>query len=218
MCHHAGHATAEAGTGARSAGDGRRPFHDGNVPVHATYKIARGLPSLRLDGVAAAIVDAIRRSHKRTFRVCQYSIQADHIHMVVEAGSRDSLGRGMQGLAVRIARGVNRALARVGKVFKERYHARDLKTPTEVRNVLRDVLLNRAKHIRPGRGAWIVDDKSSGPWFTGWAWDPYWHNGSMPPDPPIAAARTALLQWVWQRAGGWIDPADLPGPREPYDL
>lgn len=195
-----------------------RPWHDGNVPVHVTYKIRRGLPSLRLDGVAAAIVEAIRGCHKPTFRVCHYSIQADHVHMIVEAGSKVSLSRGMQGLAVRIVKRVNRALGRHGKLFKERYHARDLATPTEVRNALRYVLLNRAKHIRPGRGAWVVDDRSSGPWFHGWAWDPCWQEGVMPPNAPIAEARTALLRWVWRRAGGYIDPAQTPGVRDPYDI
>lgn len=77
---------------------------------------------------------------------------------------------------------------------------------------MRYVLLNRAKHVQPGRGAWIVDDRSSGPWFDGWAWDPYWQEGRPPPDPPVAAAVTPLLRWVWRRGGGWIDPTDTPGP------
>jgi hypothetical protein len=40
---------------------------------------------------------------------------------------------------VRVARRVNSALKRTGKLFAHRYHARALTTPTEVRFVLRYV-------------------------------------------------------------------------------
>jgi hypothetical protein len=42
----------------------------------------------------------------------------------------------MQGLEVRIARNVNGLLERRGTFFRERCHARVLKTPREVRNYL----------------------------------------------------------------------------------
>jgi len=38
---------------------------------------------------------------------------------LVEAEDERALSRGMQGLAVRIARGVNRALERTGRVFAD---------------------------------------------------------------------------------------------------
>ncbi len=62
-------------------------------------------------------------------------------------------------------REVNRALGRTGKVWADRYHARALTKPREVRNALVYVLNNVKKH-RPGfRG---LDVCSSAPWFTGW--------------------------------------------------
>jgi hypothetical protein len=47
---------------------------------------------------------------------------------------------------------VNRALERDGKLFGQRYHARSLRTPREVRNALRCVLLDR-KHHAAERGS-----------------------------------------------------------------
>ena len=51
---------------------------------------------------------------------------------MVEAKSGKGLSRGVAGLLIRVARGVNRVLRRKGKVFADRYHRRDLATPTDV--------------------------------------------------------------------------------------
>ena len=76
----------------------------------------------------------------------------------------------VQGFAGRVARRLNRALHRTGKLFATRFHARALKTPREVRNALRYVLLNRKHHASRRRfdKAWI-DPCSSAAWFDGWA-------------------------------------------------
>jgi hypothetical protein len=91
-------------------------------------------------------------------------VQSNHLHLLVEAESREALSRGVQGLAVRLARAVNRTLVRCGRVFAGRYHRRDLATPREVRHALVYVLVNHRKHgLRPE----AIDSCSSGPWFTG---------------------------------------------------
>src|SRR6266550_893746 len=121
----------------------RRPFLDGDRdPVHVTWRAMADLPSLRTPAVGRAIRDAIAGAHKDTFRVVHFSIQADHLHLIVEASNRVRLARGMQGLGIRIWRRVNAALGRRGSVFSDRYHARALGTPREVRNAIRYVLLN----------------------------------------------------------------------------
>ena len=97
-------------------------------------------------------------------RMVEFSVQADHIHLVVEADGKEALTRGMQGLTIRLARAINRALERKGKVFADRYHARVLKTPTEVRNAVEYVFKNYAKHLKK-RGKmphpWDLDPYSS---------------------------------------------------------
>ena len=49
-------------------------------------------------------------------RIVHYSIQGNHLHLIVEADDRESLAKGMQGLAIRIARAINRLFARAGQV------------------------------------------------------------------------------------------------------
>jgi len=59
---------------------------------------------------------------------------------------------GLRGLVVRVARAVNKALRRKGPVWGDRYHARDLRSPSETRTALLYVLQNWKKHIRGARG------------------------------------------------------------------
>src|SRR6185369_4653019 len=99
-----------------------------------------------------------------------------------------ALGRGLQGLSIRIAKGINRLMRHHGHVFSDRYHARSLRTPTEVRNALNYVLQNHRHHVEPHRpypaGAW--DRRSSAAYFDGWT------RALSPPDdePPPGTAPT----------------------------
>jgi len=52
----------------------------------------------------------------------------------------------MKGLGVRIARASNRLRGRSGRVVGDRYFARALRTPSEVRNAVGYVLRNHAHH------------------------------------------------------------------------
>jgi REP element-mobilizing transposase RayT len=162
-----------------------------------------GLPSLRGDKlVLEAVRGALAEGHKPAFRVVHFSIQSNHLHLIVEASDKDSLSRGMQGLTVRMARAVNRALGGDGSVFADRYHGHELKTPRETRTALLYVLQNWMKHGQ-GRGH---DPCSSARWFDGWRTP-----SPTSPDPPIvAAARTWLVTIGWRRHG-LLRPQDKPG-------
>lgn len=129
---------------------------------------------------------AIRDTRRDGFRVTHYSIQADHIHILVEAEDRTALSNGMRSLAVRIAMRVNsRVLGRRrGRVWGDRYHRRDLTSPSDVRNALVYVLANHRKHGEVDVG--LLDPCSSGPWFTGWS-----HTLEPPSAPsPVEGATT----------------------------
>jgi REP-associated tyrosine transposase len=173
--------------------------------VHVTLRAARGLPSLRSEHVFAALRRGLSRATKDWFRVVHFSVQTDHVHLIAEGDSRKGVIRGVQGLAIRLARGINRALGRKGKVWPQRYHARALRTPTETRFGLRYVLLNHRKHLAAGP---CVDPRSSGPWFDGWK-----QRITAPPrDCPVSAPQTWLARTGWQRAGGLIDLRERPAP------
>lgn len=130
----------------------------------------------------------------RGFRIIHYSVQDDHLHLIVEADDAGSFTRGVRGLTIRVARTINRALRRRGAVWADRYHARALTTPRVVRHALVYVLMNRHKH-RPGEAP--LDPCSSARSFNGWR-DPI-------PDPrypaPVARARTWLAAVGWRRHG-----------------
>jgi REP element-mobilizing transposase RayT len=169
-----------------------------------TVRVRRGLPSLR-DG---RVVREVQRSFARaaeqgTFRVVHFSLQRDHVHLLVEAASPAALARGMMSIGARIARAVHRAFGICGRVLAERYHHRVLRTPREVRNVLVYVLHNLRKHAP--RTAHAIDPASSGRWFEGWTTRTVPHVGPK----PVAAARSWLLRVGWRRHG-LIDPAEAP--------
>jgi len=139
------------------------------------------------------------------------------VHLVVEADSGQALSRGMQGLAIRIARRVNQLVSRSGKLWAERFFSRALTSPRSVRNALAYVLNNFRKHRASG-GAQI-DPYSSAPYFAGFRelrgrppWDlprsrrlPLTPEGVPPPafdaEVPICEARTWLARVGWRKAG-----------------
>jgi REP element-mobilizing transposase RayT len=150
------------------------------------------LPSLRPATPFLALRAALAAASGPAFRVLHFSVQRDHVHLLVEADEPTGLSRGIQGLAIRAARAVNRALGRRGRVWSDRFHARALATPREVRNALVYVIHNVKKHVR---GAWGIDSRSSGDWFDGW------RDGVSPwaGRTPVARARTWLGSIGWRR-------------------
>ena len=149
-------------------------------------RILQGLPSLRIRARMEALWECFARGSERTgFAVCEFSIQRDHLHLIVEACGREILSRGMQGLAVRIARALNRLWSRKGTVFGDRYHSRVLGSPREVRNALIYVLQNGHKHARHHQGLPTpLDPFSSAPWFPGENWKDLDATNTPPPPSP----------------------------------
>lgn len=113
-------------------------------PVHVTLR-SRSF-KLREQAVIRTVLGALRASNRDWFRVAQYSVQANHIHLIVEAEDARSLSSSMRGLVVRIARRVNRLLGGFGRFWADRWHGVALTTPSQVRNVLVYVLQNWRKH------------------------------------------------------------------------
>jgi REP element-mobilizing transposase RayT len=168
-------------------------------------------PTVRL-----ALGRASRRAPER-FRIVHFSVQRDHVHLLVEARDARALSSGVRSVAIRIARYVNELLSRRGPFWAERWHGRSLGTPREVRNALLYVLANFRQHARrPLRAG--LDPYSSAEWFDGWrGWQPA--SGAAPPfaeqkrwkeptgaaddpaDSDAFAARSWLLRQGWRRHG-----------------
>jgi REP element-mobilizing transposase RayT len=186
----------------------RRAAHVRHQPLHVTVRVRGGLPSLRTQSLYSCVLAQLQEAKRRFLRIVHFSVQSNHIHMLVEANDRRCLGQGMKGFAVRVARHVNGLLCSGGRVFADRYHARALKTPRDVRNVLIYVLFNRKKHGADGVGA---DPCSSARFFEGWSDRASFAKARGSPDDwPVAPCETWLLRSGWKR-GGKLGPDD--GPR-----
>jgi REP-associated tyrosine transposase len=171
-----------------------RPPHVATHPVHVTLRATHAIHCLRSGRVFPAVSRALTDSSHADFRIIAFSVQDDHVHLIAEADDSSALSRGIRGLTVRVARGVNRALGRHGAVWEGRYHARALTSPRAVRHCLIYVLMNRRKHCATERG---LDPCSSAPWFRGWR-----QAIALAPDPaPVVAPRTWLATVGWQRHG-----------------
>src|SRR5687768_16519424 len=189
---------------------------EARCPMHVTLRVRPHVWQLRSRRCFQILERAFYQGCERFGgRVCHFSVQHNHVHLVVEAGDRTALARALQGLCIRMAKGLNRLMERGGAVFADRYHARILHTPTEVRRVLVYVLANGRKHLpRVGHrlpADWF-DPFSSAAWFDGWG-----VAMALPYGPgPVAWPVSWLLRAGYQRAGGLLRPDETPreaGPR-----
>jgi REP element-mobilizing transposase RayT len=157
------------------------------------------------------------------FRIVHYSLQDNHLHLIVEAKDKRALSSGMLGFASALARGFNKTRRRHGKVWAQRYHARALRSPTEVRNALLYVLRNGSEHgvkrsawmneavpsesvaggVEPCQGSTVEDAFSSAHAFDGFA-----HKDARADD-VVAVGRTWLITTGWRRRG-LIRPHERP--------
>lgn len=152
--------------GGRREGAGRKPLPEGKrrvshlarerfekpTPVHVTLRVAQHVWSLRSARSFRRVLRAFAAHRRRhPMRLIEFSVQGNHLHLVVEADSNAGLSRGMQGLAIRIARALNAMMHRSGRVFADHYHSRLLRTPTELARVIAYLMANAAHHFdRPG--------------------------------------------------------------------
>jgi REP element-mobilizing transposase RayT len=168
--------------------------------------------SLRSQHVARTVLGAIRDSSRDQFRIAHYSVQANHLHLIVEAESTRALANGVRGLEIRIARRVNRLLFRRGRFWADRWHGRALASPSQIRNALVYVLQNRQKHSH-ARMESALDALSSAQWFDGFSRPIPSEFRSVGPRgvPP----RTWLLAVGWRRRG-LIDWSEAPAPVKVY--
>jgi len=198
--------------GGRRAGAGRKKLPGGprqvphrvrakhvkSRPVHVTMRARKGLPSLRAELVRKMMLEVLaRQRHPKKryageFHVIHFSIQSNHLHVMVEANDKTKLRSGTSGLVIAFARQLMKRLfgAKSGKVWAERYHARELGSPREVRNALVYIFQNFRKHgYSAVYGEGLVDLYSTAASFEHWA------------KPPRVA-------FAWDEPAKWLDHAE----------
>jgi REP-associated tyrosine transposase len=167
----------------------RRPKLSPHHPVHVTQRVQPGVGYLRQQARARLIRDAMREVRLRFgLRVVHYSIQGNHLHLIVEVESAAALARGMQALGIRIAKALNALAGRRGGVFVDRYHAHALTSRRETANAVRYVLGNYRHHAREPLPRSFRDPLSSASFL----------EKAPPDDAPAVPPRTWLLRIGWK--------------------
>ncbi|MBK9070775.1 MAG: transposase [Myxococcales bacterium] len=216
-----------------------RTVHSAGHPVHVTLRVRDDVPSLRRPDLFAWVRHSIAATNQsecprlgdRSFRIVEFSVQTNHVHLIIEAQDKRTLRSGITSLVTRAARAINKALGRQGRrVWSQRAFTRTLTVPREVRNALVYVLMNHAKHAARGqarsehprhkrhtRSTGLtthvsalqgnnvgVDPCSSAPYFNGFVRSPddEAHWHAATRQPsPVHAAQTWLLTTGWRRHG-----------------
>ena len=196
--------------GKRRVAHAARPALGRLTPLHVTVKLLPSLPSLRTLHAARKLRGAFVAGCERgNFRVVHFAVLTNHLHFLAEADDATALSRGMQQLMVRMARRLNSAMNRKGRVFSDRYHARALTSTLDVWRTIAYVLNNARRHGIPFAGPF--DPYSSARWFNGWR-DSTTGTAHAPPALPayIAAPRS------WQFTSGWWPHGRLDPSRAPF--
>ena len=180
-----------------------------------TVRVAKDVPYLRNGKHYQAISTAVLATRRPDFRLVHFSIQRNHLHFIVEADATGALSRGMRAVGIRIARRLNHAAGRTGRVIADRYHILPLTCPTAVRRGIHYVLANARRHNPAATerlGPRWVDPFSSAPHFDGWYTfeRPATH---LALGPPVTVAPTIWLLTTGWRLRGLLLPWAVPGRR-----
>ncbi|MFA6238606.1 MAG: transposase [Bacteriovorax sp.] len=139
-------------------GAGRPAIHDRGIrhvardeikrrtPLHLTIKINKEKSGLRNKSIIKALHSSIKKARLIGLRVIHYTLEYDHVHLLIETESNVLLGKGMQSFGISFSKGINKIKGLKGQVFKTRYHFRKLKTPAEIKNAINYILGNSVKH------------------------------------------------------------------------
>ena len=181
-----------------------RPRHRAYEPVHVTVRAVRSAPDLRSQVVFAALRAVLARSSEKGFRLLQFSVQGNHVHLIVEADDGVAFARGVQRLLSRAAMAINAVARRSGSVWRDRHHREPLMTPSQVRNAYAYVLFNLRKHeLASGSPSDAAldgfDACASARWFLDWS--------AAAPAPPDSLARAGpsilASPHTWLARKGW---------------
>lgn len=155
--------------GGRRPGSGRKRIHSPGVAhrvrektthrqaLHVNFKVQT---SIRNKSCLKILKRAIYNARRQGLRILHFSLESNHVHLILEAHNNGILSRGMRSLTITFAKGVNR-----GRIQPERYHLHVLKSLRETKTAINYVLLNHQKHrnlkkayINPYSSLGVVQD------------------------------------------------------------
>ena len=131
---------ARPGAGRKPKGDRAlvshkaRPRFGARTPLHVVLRLSAHV-RLTNGSVRRAVLEALREGRElHGLHVVELGRLKDQLHFIAEADNNASLSRGMQGLSIRIAKGINRAIGGKGSIFADHFEAFVLRSPKDVRH------------------------------------------------------------------------------------
>ncbi|MGZ3790137.1 MAG: transposase [Bacteriovorax sp.] len=104
--------------------------------LHLTVKIVKNKADMKNKSVLGLLKRAILNARRQGLKVIHYSLEYDHVHLLIEAENNHVLGKGMQAFGVTLSKAINRMRKRKGGVYKHRYHFRQISSSRELKNVM----------------------------------------------------------------------------------
>lgn len=114
--------------------------------LHLTVKVDRNKADIKSKPILQILKRSILRARKQGLKVLHFTLEWDHVHLLIEADNNLELGKGMQAFGVTFAKGINKIKKNSGKVYKHRYHFRKINSGRELKRVMNYIFTNGEKH------------------------------------------------------------------------
>jgi REP element-mobilizing transposase RayT len=136
--------------GGRRPGAGRKRLHSKGVAHrkretvnfrHALHVNFKFRTTIRNKFSLGVLRKAIIKARFHGLRIIHFSMQSNHIHLILEAHDTEILSKGMRSLTITFAKGLKK-----GSIQIERYHLHVLRSLRETKNAVHYVLFNEQRH------------------------------------------------------------------------
>jgi REP element-mobilizing transposase RayT len=118
---------------------------------HLTIKVRENKADIQSKKLLKALHHAIGRARLKNLKVVHYTLEYNHVHLLVETNDHRILHAGMQALGISFSKAINKLKSYKGSVYKHRYHQRRIGSARELKNVLLYIFNNGRKHKRTTR-------------------------------------------------------------------
>lgn len=121
-----------------------------NLPsaFHITIKVRDNKADIKNKRILQSLHHAIKRARLQGVRVLHFTLEYNHVHLVIESSNHKELHKGMQAFGISLAKKINKLKNLKGTVYKNRYHQKLLKSRSEFKNAVQYVFGNGVKHKR----------------------------------------------------------------------
>ncbi|MBC7430062.1 MAG: transposase [Bacteriovorax sp.] len=128
--------------------------------MHLTIKVREYKADIKSKRILRALHHAIIRARLKKLKVIHYTLEYNHVHLLVEASDHKVMHRGMQALGISLSKSINKIKCLKGTVYKHRYHLKRLTSTQQLKNVLHYIFNNGIHHKRTSS---ILDPYNSMP-------------------------------------------------------